>query len=121
MPTASSNTIITDDAPLRKVANDAELLRAIFRGKWRLRVLQEIARGAVRLSALTRAIPECRKKVIIDTLKGLQDEGFVGRTEYHSRVKRVEYSIRTELADDLLRVVKTIAPSEERSQAGPGE
>jgi DNA-binding HxlR family transcriptional regulator len=121
MPTVSSNTIITDQDSLRQRANDAELLRAIFRGKWRLRVLQEIARGSVRLGALTRAIPECRKKVIIDTLKSLQDEGLLGRTEYHSRVKRVEYSIRTEVADDLLRVVKTIAPNIERSQDDPGE
>lgn len=116
MPTVSNNTIITDQDCPRKCAKDAELLRAIFRGKWRLRVLQEISRGTVRLSALMRAIPECRKTVIIDTLKGLQDEGLLDRTEYHSRVKRVEYSIRTELADDLLRVVKTIAPNIERSQ-----
>lgn len=121
MPTVSSNTIITDQDSLRQGANDAELLRAIFRGKWRLRVLQEIARGSVRLGALTRAIPECRKKVIIDTLESLQDEGLLGRTEYHSRVKRVEYSIRTEVADDLLRVVKTVAPNIERSQDDPGE
>ena len=121
MATLSETTTFTDQESPKQGADQAELLRAIFHGKWRLRVLQEIARGTTRLSGLARAIPECRTKVLIDTLKGLQDEGLLDRAEYHSRVKRVEYSIRAELANELLRVVETISPSADRSRDDAGK
>ena len=47
----------------------SHLLRTLFQGKWRLRLLQEMIGGPVRLSQLRRAIPDCSKKVLIDTAR----------------------------------------------------
>jgi len=70
--------------------NETDLLRIVFQGKWRLRVLQEIVKGPVRLSQLRRAIPGCSKKVLIDALHGLEELGWVERREFPSKLKRVE-------------------------------
>ena len=62
---------LNDDLDLN-YSSDTGLLRIIFQGKWRLRVLQEIVEKPVRLSQLKRAMPACSKKVLIDTLHGLR-------------------------------------------------
>ena len=46
------------DNPNQDCPNDADVLRIVFQGKWRLRVLQEIVKGPVRLSQLRRAVPQ---------------------------------------------------------------
>lgn len=82
---------------------DTDLLRDVFQGKWRLRVLQEIVKGPVRLSQLRRAVPECSKKVLIDTLHGLEELGWIERHEYSFKLKRVEYSLTAEREQDVRR------------------
>ena len=72
--------------------DNAALLRILFRGKWRLKVIHALLTGALRLSQLRRAIPDCSKKVLIDTLHDLEAVGWIVRNEYPTKVKRVEYS-----------------------------
>lgn len=96
--------------------SDADLLRAVFQGKWRLRVLQEIVEGPVRLSQLRRVMPECSKKVLIDTLHGLEELGWIERKEYPSKLKRVEYSLTTKCEPDVRRAI-SIASNKAASQA----
>jgi len=66
------------DSLNQECPSDTDLLRIVFQGKWRLRVLQEIVKGPVRLSQLRRAVPECSKKVLIDTLYGPEELGWMG-------------------------------------------
>ena len=61
------------------------LLLTLFQGKWRLQVLQELIKGPARLSHLRRVLPACSKKVLIDTLHGLEDIGWIVRTEYPAK------------------------------------
>lgn len=95
---------------------DADLLRIVFQGKWRLKVLQEIAKGPIRLSQLRRAVPECTKKVLIDTLHGLGELGWIERQEYPSKLKRVEYSLKTKCGEHVRRAI-AIASNEAASHA----
>ena len=79
-------------SPNQDCPTDKDLLRIVFQGKWRLGVLQHIVNGPVRLSQLRRAVPECTKKVLIDTLHWLEERGWIARQEYPTELKRVEYS-----------------------------
>ena len=88
--------------------SDAEILRSAFQGKWRLLVLHEILAGPVRLSELHRRIPACSKKVLIDTLHGLEDMAWIERREYNTKVKKVEYQLRATCAEQVARVVSAI-------------
>jgi DNA-binding HxlR family transcriptional regulator len=60
-----------------RMMNDsqAEILREIFQNKWRLHVLRLLSQSPHRLSQLRRAIPDASKKMIIDTLHGLEGIG----------------------------------------------
>ena len=90
----------------------SSLLRTLFQGKWRLQVLQELMKGPARLSQLRRVLPACSKKVLIDTLHGLAEIGWIVRTEYPARVRRVEYSLAARWAGELREVVEHVQTSE---------
>lgn len=94
--------------------SDTDLLRIVFQGKWRLRVLQEIVKYPARLSQLRRAMPECSKKVLIDTLHGLEELGWIERQEYPTKLKRVEYSLAAKCEKDVRRAVSTALSETER-------
>lgn len=83
----------------------ADLLKAIFHGKWRFLVLRELVSSPMRLSGLRRAIPDCSKKVLIDTLHGLEAAKLIARVEYPTAVKKVEYGLDSECADNVRRVI----------------
>lgn len=93
------------DRPNEDCPTDTDLLRIVFQGKWRLRVLQEIVKGPVRLSQLRRAMPKCSKKVLIDALHGLEELGWIERQEYPSKLKRVEYSLTAKCEQDVRRAI----------------
>ena len=93
---------LTDDAP----SSDTEVLRALFQGKWRLRIVQVLLLHPLRLSELRRSVPECSKKVLIDTLQDLEALGVVEREDLSSKVRRVEYRIHSAHIDRLREVLK---------------
>lgn len=94
-----------NDGSSADCSDDSELLRVVFQGKWRLRILRELMSGPVRLSELRRLVPACSKKMIIDTLHGLEGLGWVERREFPTRVKKVEYRLTGECERELKRVL----------------
>ena len=94
--------------PIPDCSQDAELLREIFHGKWRLRVLRELLDGPVRLSQLRRAIPGCSKKMIVETLHGLEKLAWIERRDFVTRLKRVEYRLAPVCADELTRIIRKL-------------
>ena len=84
-------------------------MQAIFQVKWRFRVLRELAKAPMRLSRLRRAIPECSKKVLIDTLHSLESLSLIRRVDYSTKVKRVEYQLKEGCAEDVRRVVESVS------------
>jgi DNA-binding HxlR family transcriptional regulator len=99
------------DSPSEDCPSGTDLLRIIFQRKWRLRVLREILKGPVRLSQLRRAMSECIKKVLIDTLHGLERLGWIERQEYPTKLRKVEYSLTPKCEQDFRRAI-AIASSE---------
>lgn len=65
-----------------------------FCDKWSLLILYTLnLRPAMRFNALRKEIPDISQKMLTNTLRTLEDDGFVTRTVYAEVPPRVEYSI----------------------------
>ncbi len=60
-----------------------------------------------RFNAISKAIPDISPKVLTDTLKHLEADGFIKRTLYAEIPPRVEYSL-TPLGHSLMPVLGTV-------------
>ena len=77
----------TDSCPVRNVI-------ARFSGKWSILILCVLAENeATRFNAIGKAIPDISPKVLAETLKNLEADGFVNRRMYAEIPPRVEYSL----------------------------
>ena len=91
--------------PLRRQAWSAAInatLR-VLEGKWKIVIINELmaAKGRpLRFSELEKLIPDVTQKMLIQQLKGLQQDDIVHRTVYPEVPPRVEYAL-TELGHAL--------------------
>lgn len=71
-----------------------ETLR-VLEGKWKIIILCQLfaAKGAIRFSALEKAIEGVNQKMLIQQLKQLEKDGIVQRTVYPQVPPRVEYQL----------------------------
>ena len=76
-----------EDCPIRNVLDR-------IGDQWSLLVLLQLAHGVHRFSALQRAIGDISKRVLADTLRKLERDGFVSRKVYPSVPPKVEYRLR---------------------------
>jgi DNA-binding HxlR family transcriptional regulator len=76
--------------------------------KWTLLVVRTLGRGPRRFNALRRDVGEISQKMLTQTLKALEDNGFVSRTVTPVKPPQVEYAL-TDLGKDFLRPVRTLA------------
>ena len=75
------------DCPIRNIL-------ARFSDKWSLLVLYTLNRQpTMRFNALRRAIPDISQKMLTNTLRTLEEDGFVTRTIYAEVPPRVEYTV----------------------------
>jgi DNA-binding HxlR family transcriptional regulator len=75
-------------------------------GKWDLVVIASLKSGTLRFNALRAEIGGISQKVLTSTLRELERDGFISRTQYPSIPPRVEYAL-TELGHELLVYVET--------------
>jgi len=61
--------------------------------KWTAIIIQVLARGPMRYSALRREIGEISQKMLTQTLRSLERDGLVKRKVYPAAVPKVEYSL----------------------------
>jgi DNA-binding HxlR family transcriptional regulator len=86
-------------APEAAPREDIELVAHIDRtlevlhGKWKVRLLFLMAGGIHRHSRLLDALPGASKKIMTETLRALERDGFVARCVYAEVPARVEYSL----------------------------
>ncbi|MDE6528642.1 MAG: helix-turn-helix transcriptional regulator [Muribaculaceae bacterium] len=79
-----------------------------FSGKWAMLVLCVLSENpATRFNAIGKAIPDISPKVLTETLKNLEADGFVSRKLYAEIPPRVEYSL-TPLGISLMPVIGTL-------------
>lgn len=91
---------------------DAEMIRethealSLLSSKWKIDVLYLLASGSRRYSQLHRQL-EVSKKVLTDTLRSLERDGFVRRRIFAEVPARVEYSL-TPLGWSLTQVLMAL-------------
>jgi DNA-binding HxlR family transcriptional regulator len=76
--------------------------------KWTLLVIRTLGRGPLRFNALRREVGEISQKMLTQTLRELEENGFVTRTVTPVTPPQVEYAL-TDLGEDFLRPVRGLA------------
>ena len=99
LPESLKKFTCIDECPVRIVISR-------FSGKWQMLVLCVLAEnGATRFNAISKAIPDLSPKVLTETLKNLEIDGYVIRKMYAEIPPKVEYSL-SELGQSLMVVIK---------------
>lgn len=76
--------------------------------KWSVLTVVSLGAGAKRFNELKRLLDGISQRVLTTTLRGLERDGFVGRTVYPTNPPQVEYTL-TELGLSLLGPVRVLA------------
>lgn len=77
-------------------------------GKWSVQVIEQLAGGPRRFTALERRIEGISKRMLTLTLRGLERDGLVSRTVYPTVPPKVEYEL-TDLAAGLTGPLRELA------------
>ncbi len=76
-------------------------------GKWSLLILLELKHEPKRFGVLRRAVPDISQRMLTQTLRDLERDGFISRTVYPTKPPSVEYAL-TELGRSLMPLVLNI-------------
>jgi len=74
-------------------------------GKWNSLMILSLADGSLRFSQLRRLIPDISQRMLTQTLRDLQRDGYIHRTVYPTQPPSVEYAL-TDLGRSLLGLLK---------------
>ena len=83
-----------EDCPVRDVIDN-------IGGKWNTLMILALADGPMRFSALRRLIPDISQRMLTQTLRDLQRDGYIGREVFPTQPPSVEYRL-TEMGRSLL-------------------
>jgi DNA-binding HxlR family transcriptional regulator len=110
IPVAAQEGTISKPGYQRDPATCEHISRMLARicDKWTLLVVRTLGRGPRRFNALRRDIGEISQKMLTQTLKELEENGFVTRTVTPVKPPQVEYAL-TVLGKDFLRPVRGLA------------
>lgn len=87
-----------DNCPVRDVMDH-------IGGKWNSLMILTLADGPLRFSELRRLIPDISQRMLTQTLRDLQRDGYLSRTVYPTQPPSVEYSL-TDLGRSFLTVLR---------------
>lgn len=76
-------------------------------GKWPLLILSHLSFGSHRFSELLAAIPDISQRMLTQTLRGLERDGFVSRTVTAAVPPRVDYEL-TPLGENFLKPLQLL-------------
>jgi DNA-binding HxlR family transcriptional regulator len=74
-------------------------------GKWSLLLMLQLREGAQRFGALRRGVPDISQRMLTQTLRDLQRDGYINRTVFPTKPPSVEYAL-TELGISLMDSIK---------------
>lgn len=86
---------------------DVESVRSVLDAiadRWTLVVIEELGDRTLRFSELQRAVGRVSQKVLTQTLRGMERDGFVSRTVHPEVPPRVEYAL-TPMGRDLAAAI----------------
>lgn len=84
--------------------------------KWSILILTALAGGPHRFSAILRLIPDLSKRMLTQTLRDLERDGYIARTVYPTKPPSVEYRL-TDLGGTLMEPLAALVRWAERSHA----
>jgi DNA-binding HxlR family transcriptional regulator len=87
-----------DKCPVRDVMDN-------IGGKWNSLMILSLAEGPLRFSQLRRLIPDISQRMLTQTLRDLQRDGYLSRTVYPTQPPSVEYGL-TDLGRSFLVVLR---------------
>jgi DNA-binding HxlR family transcriptional regulator len=70
-------------------------------GKWSLLLMLELMNGPQRFGALRRGVPDISQRMLTQTLRDLQRDGYISRTVFPTQPPSVEYAL-TDLGCSLM-------------------
>lgn len=73
-----------------------EVALSVLGGRWRTLVLAQLKQRALHHGELRRSIPGISQKELTRALRGLEEDGFIERTELPGKVRRVRYALTTQ-------------------------
>lgn len=91
-PPGGSRRVHPTDEDLQMIAR-TRAARELLSAKWKVDLLYLLARGVRRYSRLYDHLMGASKKMLTDSLRGLERDGLVLRTVYAEVPTRVEYSL----------------------------
>lgn len=89
-----------NDCPVRDVLDSVG-------GKWTSLMILGLADGARRFSQLRRFIPDISQRMLTQTLRDLQRDGYITRTVYPTQPPSVEYAL-TPLGQSFLALLRSL-------------
>lgn len=89
-----------DNCPVRDVMDN-------IGGKWNSLMILSLAEGPLRFSQLRRLIPDISQRMLTQTLRDLQRDGYLSRTVYPTQPPSVEYGL-TDLGRSFLAVLRLL-------------
>ncbi|RFB88652.1 transcriptional regulator [Rhizobium leguminosarum bv. trifolii] len=84
--------------------------------KWSTLILGVLASGPLRFSAIKRTIPDISKRMVAQTLRGLERDGLIARTVFPTKPPSVEYRL-TPLGETILEPLAVVVHWADRSHA----
>ena len=76
-------------------------------GKWSLLMMLELTAGAKRFSELRRKVPDISQRMLTQTLRDLQRDGYVMRTVFPTQPPSVEYCL-TDLGESFMQPIAAL-------------
>jgi DNA-binding HxlR family transcriptional regulator len=76
-------------------------------GKWSLLMMLELTAGPKRFGALRRAVPDISQRMLTQTLRDLQRDGYVSRAVFPTQPPSVEYSL-TEMGESFMKPIEAL-------------
>ena len=99
-PSLTSLNVLDQNCPSRK-------LLEILANKWTMLIIRVLSRGTQRYKQLHRQIGGVTEKMLIQTLRQLEEDGLITRKIYDVVPPQVEYSLTT-LGETLIEPIDAI-------------
>lgn len=84
IPSTQKDTAMAETAPSGETLCPVALTLNLIGGKWKALILWNLLEGAMRYSALRRAVPDATPKMLTQQLRELEADGLVTRTVWPS-------------------------------------
>ena len=91
---------VTEQCPIKIGLN-------VLSGKWKLKILWQVSKGAVRFNELQRRLGKITTKTLTQQLRELEEQKILARTVYPDNPPKVEYTL-TDLGQSIHPVLKSL-------------